>query len=106
MNLGWGVIALATGFLLGLFYFSGLWLTVRRVPMTKRPASLLLGSFLIRTAVVVLGFYLAMNGSWERAAFCMVGFLFARSLMIRRLHGMGQISNESTPSLNARSPTT
>ena len=72
----------AAGAALGLFYFGGLWLTVRRLPRSRRPGLLLLGSFLVRSAVVVPGFYFVMGGRWERLLACLVGFLAARTVLL------------------------
>lgn len=79
------VLAWAAGAGLGLFYFGGLWLTVRRLPDSRVPALLFLGSFAGRLAVTLLGFYLVMDGRWERMLICLVGFLMARQLLISRL---------------------
>lgn len=94
---------------LGLFYFGGLWLTVNQLlraslradahSVTKIPASLradahsvtkishpgalFLLSFIVRTAITLLGFYLVMGSRWERAAPLVIGFLLARLITVR-----------------------
>jgi F1F0 ATPase subunit 2 len=78
------VLALVAGFGLGLFYFGGLWLTVRRIPTTRHPALLTLGSFVGRTLLTLAGFYLVMDGRWERLALCLLGFLAARTVLVRK----------------------
>jgi F1F0 ATPase subunit 2 len=78
-------LPLLVGVGLGLFFFGGLWWTVQRLPASEHPASLALGSFVIRMVVTVAGFYWVMDGSWERLLACGVGFLIARLLMVRRL---------------------
>lgn len=75
--------ALFAGAGLGLLFFGGLWWTVRRLPGSDRPGLLLGGSFLLRTALVVGGFWLVMGASWQRAAACLLGFLLARTLLVR-----------------------
>jgi F1F0 ATPase subunit 2 len=70
---------------LGLFYFGGLWLTVRQLPTCRWPAPLLVGSFLGRTALTLVGFYLIMGGRWERMLACLVGFMMARLFLVSRL---------------------
>ncbi len=77
--------ALIAGIGLGLFYFGGLWLTMRRLPTTRWPVPLALSSFLGRTAIVLVGFYFVMGGRWERVVVCLVGFLMARFLLTSRL---------------------
>ena len=79
------VLAWAAGIGLGLFYFGGLWLTVRQLPTCRWPAPLLLGSFVGRTAVVLVGFYFVMGGRWERMLACLVGFIMARLFLVSRL---------------------
>ena len=60
------VSALAAGFLLGAFFFGGLWWTVQRGLSSRRPALWFLGSLLLRTGISVAGFYLASGGHLER----------------------------------------
>jgi F1F0 ATPase subunit 2 len=77
------LLAVLGGLALGAFFFSGLWWTVQRGLVATQPALLILGSFLLRTAVVVAGFYLAVQGGWQSLAACMGGFLVARMLVTR-----------------------
>jgi F1F0 ATPase subunit 2 len=75
--------ALAVGVGLGLFYFGGLWLTVRAVPTAHRPALLTLGSFLARLGMTLFGFYLIMGGRWERLLVALLGFILMRAILVR-----------------------
>ena len=79
------IVACIAGVGLGLFYFGGLWLTVRRLPDSRGPALLFLGSFVGRTALTLLGFFFVMNGHWQRMLACLAGFLIARQVLIARL---------------------
>lgn len=79
------VLAWTAGMGLGLFYFGGLWLTLRRLPTCRWPALLLLGSYVGRTFAALVGFYLVMGGRWERVLACLVGFIMARFLLVSRL---------------------
>lgn len=79
------VLAGLAGIGLGLVYFSGLWLTVQLVPNCRRPLPVLMGSFVLRTAAVLGGFSLVMEGRWERALACLGGFLLARFAIFSRL---------------------
>ncbi|HEX6385138.1 MAG TPA: ATP synthase subunit I [Anaerolineae bacterium] len=54
--------SLATGLIIGVVYFGGLWLTMRAVSTSKRPRLLTAVSFIGRLAVAVLGFYLLSAG--------------------------------------------
>lgn len=78
-------LALAAGLGLGLFYFGGLWLTVRWLGASGWPVLLMVGSFVGRTAVAVLGFYFIMDGSWQRMLACLAGFIIVRQLVVSRL---------------------
>jgi F1F0 ATPase subunit 2 len=90
--------AVLAGLALGLFYFGGLWLTVRRIACCTRPALLMLGSFIVRLLVTLCGFYLVMDGRWERLLACLCGFLVTR-FVLTRLARTGEaaprVSNES-----------
>jgi F1F0 ATPase subunit 2 len=79
------MIAFLVGTVLGLFYFGLLWVTVRRIPHSRNPALLVLGSLVGRLAVVLTAFYFVMNGRWERLAACLLGFLVARQVMVSRI---------------------
>ncbi len=77
------MLALTAGMGLGIFYFGGLWLTVRRLPTARRPAFLSLLSFFGRLGVVLFGFYLVMGSHWERLLVCLLGFLGVRVILVR-----------------------
>ena len=77
------VLAGSAGVLLGVFFFGGLWWTVRRGLLSKRPASLFLGSLLLRTSIILGGFYVVSGGHWDRLLACLLGFVIARFLVTR-----------------------
>ena len=76
-------LAFAAGIGLGIFYFGGLWLTVRRLPTVQHPVLLSFCSFLVRIMMVLIGFYFVMDGHWQRMMVCMLGFLGMRSILLR-----------------------
>ena len=78
-------LALLAGALLGAFFFGGLWWTVRKGLASERPALWFLGSLLLRTGMVLTGFYVVSQGHWSRLAVCLLGFLIARFVVVRRL---------------------
>ncbi|KQC10765.1 MAG: hypothetical protein APR62_11320 [Smithella sp. SDB] len=79
-------VALIAGMGLGAFYFIVLWWMVQRLPQAKSPTRLMIGSFIIRMAVILTGFYLVMgNGHWERLAAAMLGFIIIRKILTYRL---------------------
>ncbi|MDR1612735.1 MAG: ATP synthase subunit I [Planctomycetota bacterium] len=71
------------GFALGLFFFGGLWWTVRRGLASKHAALWFAGSLLLRLAVALTGLYWLAGGRWERLLACMLGFFVARRLVTR-----------------------
>ena len=88
-------LSLGAGVVLGIFYFGGLWLTVRKLPGARQPVLLSLSSFFVRLAVVLAGFYLVMSGRWERVLLCLLGFLCVRFAAVR-LWGPNRSGRPST----------
>jgi len=80
----WILVALGVGLLLGLSYFGGLWFTIRNLPIARAPVFWVLSSFLVRTGISLLGFYLVMGHHWERLIMCVVGFFIMRSILVQR----------------------
>ena len=85
------ILTLMAGFLLGLFFFGGLWWTTRRGVRSKSPALWFLGSWLIRLAITITGFYFISRDHGERVLICLAGFLVAR-IIIMRLTQVREIS--------------
>jgi F1F0 ATPase subunit 2 len=77
-------MAFLAGALLGMFFFGGLWWTVQKGITSKTPALWFLGSLLLRTGLILAGFYLAAQGHWSRLVTCLVGFLIARVIVVKR----------------------
>ena len=77
------ISSLSMGAVLGLFFFGGLWWTVKKGLASQRPALWFLGSLLLRSAVVICGFYFIGDGDWKRIAACLAGFVVARIIAFR-----------------------
>lgn len=77
------VLAWVAGGLLGAIFFGGLWWTVRRGVSSSRPALWFIGSLLVRTSIVLVGFYLVSNNHWLRLLPCLVGFVMAQLVVTR-----------------------
>ena len=77
------LLILVAGFALGIVFYGGLWLTVRALPKSRHALLLALASFWGRTALVIGGLLLAMDGTWQRALVCLVGFAIARIALAR-----------------------
>jgi F1F0 ATPase subunit 2 len=75
--------SLIVGLLLGAFFFGGLWWTVRNGVKSKRAALWFFSSMLLRTSVVMLGFYLLLGDSWLRMLAGLFGFFIARLIVTR-----------------------
>jgi len=71
-------VVLMAGALLGATFFGGLWWTVQKGLSSNHPALWFFGSTLLRTTVVVAGFYFIGRGDWRKMVLCLVGFLVAR----------------------------
>ncbi len=78
-------LAFFGGALLAVFFFGGLWWTVRKGVASERPALWFVGSLLLRTSIILGGFYLVSQGHWSRLAVCLLGFLIARVIVVKRL---------------------
>jgi F1F0 ATPase subunit 2 len=75
----------AAGALLGWLYFRGLRLTLDRLPASRRPGTLVLLSFVVRTAAVVAAFALiAQAAQGHGLAAALLGFIGVRTVIVRR----------------------
>lgn len=80
------VLQLTAGIGISIFYYGSLWLTIRTLPLVRRPKLFMLGSFIGRMVIILSALYLAivnMDGRWERLLACMLGFLLMRTYLIR-----------------------
>jgi F1F0 ATPase subunit 2 len=75
------------GTLLGILFFGGLLWTVQRGLCSAWPGATFLGSFLVRTGLVLAGFWFVSEGHWGRLLTCLLGFLVAR-VLVQRLSGL------------------
>lgn len=76
------VAAFIAGIALGIIFFGGLWFTVKKLITAKMPALWMLGSFILRVGIVLLGFYFISSGNWQRLVACLIGFTAARFIVI------------------------
>ncbi len=87
--------ALMAGIVLGTFFFGGLWWTVRKLVTAKHVALLFVGSMLLRTSIVVLGFYFILGDDWHKLITGLLGFVIARIIVTRFTRG--EIQAEAMP---------
>lgn len=78
------LISFGGGMGLGYLFFWGLWRTIRSIKLAKNPYLWVFASFIVRTTIVVLGFYLMLQFHWQFAALGMVGFLISRMILLRK----------------------
>jgi len=91
------LFAFAAGLGIGGFYFAGLWWTVRRLPLARSPALWVLGSFVLRAGLSLLGFYGVLQGGWPLLASSLAGFILVRLAAVHRLR-----PGRSAPVLESR----
>ena len=80
-------LALVAGLVLGAIFFGGLWWTVRKGVLSKHPATCFLGSLLLRTGIILAGFYFVAGGHWQWLLACLLGFVIARLIVTRLTRG-------------------
>ena len=77
------LVALSAGAGLGIMFFGGLWWTIRKGVSFHRPELWFLFSMLLRTSIVLAGFYFVAAGHWQRLLLCLSGFIVARLIVMR-----------------------
>ena len=76
--------ALILGAAAGGFFLASLWWTVRRLPESRKPWLLWMGSLLVRMGVVLAALTpLAMRGDWRLLVAAGVGFALIRTVGVR-----------------------
>jgi len=90
LSFGYSLIA---GLLFGTFFFGGLWWTVCKGVKSERAALWFFSSMLLRTSVVMLGFYLLLGDSWLRMLAGLFGFFIARLIVTR----LTKVAEQSKP---------
>ena len=76
------IAALLAGAALGVVFFGGLWWTVQRGAASSTPARWFLISFVLRTGLVLAGFYWVGAGQLVPLGLCLMGFLVARAIVL------------------------
>ncbi|MCM0612447.1 ATP synthase subunit I [Marinobacter sediminum] len=90
-------VSFGLGVALGLAFLWGLWLTVRRLEVTRHPGFLMMGSLFLRLGITLTGFYfISQYGDWQHLLAAVVGFTLPRLLIAHRIRAPG-ISGEPRP---------
>lgn len=79
------IFGFGAGSALGIFYFWGLWLTVKSLLRSSKPALVVAGSFAGRLAVSAAVLLLLARGGWEALLAAGAGFFMARTLLAHLL---------------------
>ncbi len=72
------ILVFVSGALLGVLFFGGLWLTVKKSVTVKRPALLIFSSFFLRIGITMIGFYVISGDNWQGLLISLLGFIVAR----------------------------
>jgi F1F0 ATPase subunit 2 len=75
--------ALVIGLATGVFYFGGLWLTLRSISRLRRPALAAAGSLAFRLSVALLVLYMFSKGDPGWIGLWLLGFLASRVLLVQ-----------------------
>jgi len=90
------LLGFIVGLVLGFLYFGGLWVTVKRFTAGARHSrQLVLVSFLVRTLIVLLGFYwlLTLTTHWQVTALALAGFIVSRLIITKIVVGNVEMEN-------------
>ena len=78
------ILAASFGSLIAIFYFGGLWWTVRRLPVSRHPVAMYFGSLASRLTIALLGFcFLVLYCPWQLPIACLFGFIVTRFAFIQ-----------------------
>lgn len=78
-------LGLVVGAALGLVFFGGLWLTLRRLPETAHAGLWVLLSYFGRVGLAVLGFGLLLRRGLLTLAVGLAAFFAVRAVLTRRI---------------------
>ncbi len=88
------IIAGLAGLVLGIAYFGSLWLAVRRA-MRTRSALFVIGSGVVRLAILLSGVWLATRAEWQLVVVCMCAILIGRQVVFAATNNLWSRANES-----------
>jgi F1F0 ATPase subunit 2 len=79
------MISAMAGVAMSALFFGGLWWTVRDIEEREHPAALMMASFVVRTAIVLAGFYAIGQFGWEGMGVAAATFVATRFAVTRVL---------------------
>ena len=86
------ILAFVVGMGLGVFFSMNLWSSVKKMVDEHSSWYVVVGNFVLRMSVVILGFVLTMRGRWECAFATLLGFVLMREIMVHRLGRKPRVS--------------
>lgn len=87
-------IAFLGGVFLGMIFFGGLLLTVKLLVKVRYPAVWMLGSLLLRLAILFGGLYLLKDGSYLNLPLALVGILVGKFLIVSKVKSQKEKHDE------------
>lgn len=93
----WAVAFLGGG-LLGLCYFGGLWLTLKKILEKRWPQRWLGVSLLVRLTVALTGFWAVARTDAGAFFFAVGGFFLVRIVLTRKIESKGEGRHHATHS--------
>ncbi|MEQ8235540.1 MAG: ATP synthase subunit I [Syntrophomonadaceae bacterium] len=77
------ITAVLAGLLAGIYFFGGLWWTVRRGLLASRPVAIFLSSFVLRYSAVLVMFWLIFEAdAWMASIVAFfLGFIISRGIV-------------------------
>ncbi len=85
--------ALLGGGLLGVLFFGGLWLTIKYAMNTRNTGLWFALSMLLRTAIVIGGFYWISQGHLVAIVACLLGFMLSRLWMVKKINQLKTLAD-------------
>ena len=82
--------AALAGIGLGVFFFGGLWWTVKRCAFSRRPGVMIFVSLIVRMGMILVGFRVVAGDHWQRLLACLLGFVLARFLVVRFIPSLAE----------------
>lgn len=76
------IIALLSGLGLGIIFFGGLWLTLKKTLGKSYAVLWIAASSFVRIAITLTGFYFVSQGNLPRLLICVVAFIATRFLVV------------------------
>lgn len=88
------------GMMLGLFFYGGLWWTVKKTVSTSQPALWVFTSMLIRMLVSLTGIYFVTGAQMTPLLVCLAGFFIAR-IVVTKLTRLPQENIKKSEAIHA-----